>query len=1165
MDPKVRFSNAQAAFEEFQRCDGLQKRPSVTEEDFKEFSHKNLPQPGENDHVIRDDDHGLVFRVSDQNDGVRLVKVWANARFSPGAASDNFRLYEFFTRIQKLKIKDLSAQQKIIDFGHTRYGSFVSLRWEDGCTLDQCDFSDYDDECTTVLIIALVGAVAEMHRAGFYHGDLKPANILLQSSAEEAPTIRLIDCIDFSPSGTERRSSAYLPPEGETASTPGCDSYAVWMIVTKFLFGRMGNTTDLLKERIAEILESIQDPDGGDPDMAGALRELENVRDDKTSEEEGTEAETVITMGGIDGDFILCPDDRGLPVEVFPDRESPDCLAVCITATNRSIMLKYNVAKGRITNIRQRESSLLDFTRAMKFHEALLKGPIRVLSQSWDMLDPLETLLNNEGVFANRSDLLRGPNSTADNETVSTEIAVQAEEWPADEIEKEQPTPDAPVRLEILWEALIDAESSILPVVTVIREPVVIESTGIIVIPVGEASKPFEFQDDEPIQVEVRDREGQWRFFGYLVNRQTRPGALAVTSRSKGAFLPPVNSSLRLENKASRASYEKRLGAIQRILCGHSVCNDLISYFSCADTLAGRAPRFSTRFIELDQYGLNDEQKDALKTALTASPLSMIQGPPGTGKTSVISAAVHYIATHFRSARILVVSQSHEAIDHATEQIVKRFRKHGDEPSLVRVGQKAAVSDNLISFHSESLQGEYRERFRLSLVERVAPVGARLGLKAEFVGALVVLRRRLVPILRQLEADLVGGGESDDTNSVAMRNLESACRQLDPEFDFGNVQIETVYQQMEARLSNHYGESDHGAIKALRGVIDLALEWVQILEAPGKLDRFYVGSSQIVTGTCVGVGRWDLGLEGESFDCVIIDEAARCGPGDLAVACQVAEQVILLGDHKQLPPFIEKDIVDFVAGDLGCPRAIVEQSDFQRLFRSDYAAKAGRTLKTQYRMQQSIGKLVSDCFYPEVGDLKPGRSEIAEVYSRMPDSFRQQVTWVNTGEGVEEAVGTSYLNRHEIDKIMELLEEIAADERLVEDLILDADSEMLPAAIGIIAAYKAQADAIEDRIWSSSLPDRLKATCKVGTVDSYQGKENPIVIFSAVRCNLFDGIGFTRSWERMNVSLSRARERLVIVGSLGFWNKTGDHSPLGRVAKYIHARSSNCDGGYSIL
>jgi superfamily I DNA/RNA helicase len=317
----------------------------------------------------------------------------------------------------------------------------------------------------------------------------------------------------------------------------------------------------------------------------------------------------------------------------------------------------------------------------------------------------------------------------------------------------------------------------------------------------------------------------------------------------------------------------------------------------------------------LESYGLNAIQRDALETALRAAPLAMIQGPPGTGKTSVISAAVHYIATHYPTARILVVSQSHEAIDHATEQIVKRFRKLGKEPSLVRVGRRAAVSDDLISFHSESLQGEYRERFRLSLSQRILPLGRRLGLSDTFVEEFAILRARLAPLMQQLGPE---GRETENLDTIVHRYIKRACKQLDPAFEFGESPIQEVPVIMEERLIAKYKETDDRAIHALRMLIDLALEWVKVLAAPGKLDSFYVRSCQIVTGTCVGVGGWHLGLEREVFDCVIIDEAARCSPGDLAVASQVAKHVILVGDHKQLPPFVDNEIIHRVSKELGC-------------------------------------------------------------------------------------------------------------------------------------------------------------------------------------------------------------------------------------------------------
>lgn len=1167
LDPAKRFKNSTVAFEEFQRCSKKSEIPEFGAKDFREFEKPIPPMPRPpDDAVLRQDANGLVFRSNNGEGGFSLTKVWPDAKFKPGASAENFHLLEFLERIQRLKTANLGCQQGILDFGMTSFGSYVVLKWEEGRCLQEFDGEAFDDESGLAIVRALVRAVADLHRCKIYHGDLKPENILYSQNKEGDPTIRLIDLVDFAPAGCERRSSAYLPPEGEEATTPGCDGYALKKIITDFVLPRMARVSQTFAERVTGILGDMLDPDGGVPDVKGALDELETPFDADKDAHPSTQEELVISIGGIQTDLLMMPDDRGLPVTISRDRDDPECFVLRITDAALCLGLLVNAPRKAIIKIWKQPATIMDLAQNLRCKTTLLRRPLRIRASHAGDLAALGDFLDEEGIFSELNERHR-------NAVQTTQVEQQPglpREVDIDEIatgaldQAGIPIPDAPlvdVPLDLFWEALLEAEASIVPVVVVTDEPVEIRSSGILVLPVGEPSAPFVSQDDELVEVQTQDPGGEWRYFGDLDNRRSQNGRLAVFPKGKGTFRPEVGTALRLENKASRASYLKRLAAVQRIVGRDSVCSELFDFFGGTERLESLPSRFEGRLEGLAEYGLNSVQRDALETALKCSPLALIQGPPGTGKTGVISAAVHHIATNFPTAKILVVSQSHEAIDHATEQIVKRFRRQGDEPSLVRVGRRAAVSDNLISFHSESLQGEYRERFRLSLTQRILPLSRRLGLSETFAEGLAVLRSRLVPLLRQL-----GPGEAGDDSDVdpkLRRHIANACRQLDPEFDCEGASIASVCGLMEQRLIEAHGETDQRAINALRRIIDLGLEWIQLLETPGKLDRFYVSSCQIVTGTCVGVGRWHLGLEGEIFDCVIIDEAARCGPGDLAVASQVAHQVILVGDHKQLPPFLEKDVVNRVARELPCPTRQVERSDFQRLFESSYAELAGRTLKTQYRMREPIGRLVSECFYPETGGIEAGRYTSAECYARLPNVISRHVTWIDSGDSGEERVRTSFVNRSEIDRIMQVLEEIDRDAETVDGLIHDAAVEGLPAAIGIIAAYKAQAEAIEERVWQSSLSSKLRQTCKIGTVDSYQGKENPVVIFSAVRCNSHDEIGFTRSWERVNVSLSRARERLVIVGSWGFWADAGEEAPLGKVVSFIAARLADSDDQYA--
>lgn len=1166
LEPTKRFADARAAFDEFQRCSSKVENPDCHEEEFREFTRQfpPLPRQGE-DEILRESSDGLVFRSKNSNGDYSLVKVWHDAKFKPGFAADNYHLLNFLIRIQRLQTADLPCQQRITDFGLTNFGTYVQMEWRDGPTLSKFEGECSDEKSSVEFIKELIRSVHTLHSREIYHGDLKPENILYNSDTEGRPIFHLIDLVDYAPAGCTRRSSAYIPPEGEEATTPACDGYALKKIINDFLLPCMNELSAQIIDQISRAMDDMLDPDGGTPDTRGALETLDKILNPDV-EKSADSSEIKIFIKQLDEDIKMTPDDRGLPITISPNKYEVGHHVVRINSQSHCLRLNVDSSHSVIVEAVIQNTSFRDLIQSLRRKRITLESSLIIQKGDTDDLSELTLALEKSGLFsvltqdlssAHANDKISDASNTPHRE--ASQDRDTNEDTSEDGDSLEEPKIDS-VPLEALWEALLDEESKIVPQAVIVDDPVEITSSQLVVLPVGEFTAPFDPQDDEIIEVSTLDSEGEWRFYGILDNRKSSDERVVVTTRTGNKYRPFQGTSIRLENRASRASFDKRLSAIQRIISRESVCRRLFDYFNCTGTNSEGAGRFTSRLEELEKYGLNETQKDALSTALRYTPLSLIQGPPGTGKTGVISSMVHYIATNYPTAKILIVSQSHEAIDHATEQIVKRFRLHSNEPSLVRVGRRGAISDDLISYHSESLQGEYRERFRLSLRERIIPIGRRLGLADSFTEELVIMRGRISPLIQQLDT-IEHEGDSGIDQAVK-RQLENACKQLDPEFDFESVPISSVGNLLEERLVERHQETDTKSVNALKKVIDIAIEWVRILETPGKLDRFYVSSCQIVAGTCIGIGRWHLGVEKENFDCVIIDEAARCGPGDLAVASQVAQQVVLVGDHKQLPPFLEREVAANVSRELNCDQSYAARSDFQRIFDSPYASHAGRTLNTQYRMREPIGRLVSECFYQESHGIRAGRNTSPKCYDQLPQSISNFVTWFDTADGFEERVGTSFTNESEIDQIINLLEEIDNDQNLVDELILDAESDGLPAAIGIIAAYKAQADAIEARIWGASFSDRLRQTCKVGTVDSYQGKENPVVIFSPVRCNPYDEIGFIRSWERVNVSLSRAKERLVIVGSWSFWESSGNNAPLGRVVNFITERINEGDQNY---
>eukprot|EP00587_Corethron_hystrix_P007218 CAMPEP_0113316780 /NCGR_PEP_ID=MMETSP0010_2-20120614/11933_1 /TAXON_ID=216773 ORGANISM="Corethron hystrix, Strain 308" /NCGR_SAMPLE_ID=MMETSP0010_2 /ASSEMBLY_ACC=CAM_ASM_000155 /LENGTH=258 /DNA_ID=CAMNT_0000173593 /DNA_START=388 /DNA_END=1160 /DNA_ORIENTATION=- /assembly_acc=CAM_ASM_000155 len=134
--------------------------------------------------------------------------------------------------------------------------------------------------------------------------------------------------------------------------------------------------------------------------------------------------------------------------------------------------------------------------------------------------------------------------------------------------------------------------------------------------------------------------------------------------------------------------------------------------------------------------------------------------------------------------------------------------------------------------------------------------------------------------------------------------------------------------------------------------------------------------------------------------------------------------------------------------------------------------------------------------------------------------------------------GSSYSNLAEAERVI----------AIVETVLLDPDSSIVPKDIGIVTPYSAQVALIRSLLLSSSKIQQYSkltgletsALIAVKSVDGYQGRERDIIIFSTVRSNRSGKIGFLSDWRRMNVSLTRARRGLVVVGDAGTLSRAGD-------------------------
>jgi superfamily I DNA and/or RNA helicase len=205
-------------------------------------------------------------------------------------------------------------------------------------------------------------------------------------------------------------------------------------------------------------------------------------------------------------------------------------------------------------------------------------------------------------------------------------------------------------------------------------------------------------------------------------------------------------------------------------------------------------------------------------------------------------------------------------------------------------------------------------------------------------------------------------------------------------------------------------------------------------------------------------------------------------------------------------------------------------------------------------MAEPIGNLVSYTFYDK--KLQTNERYIPDFYRNGPAALRATVTWLDTSseskKSYDRPEGTSLINPEEIDQIIHILKEIEQDFDFCQKLSnLVKDGEP---AIGVICMYAAQKRALRKKFNENSWSESFKSLVKIGTVDSYQGKENRIVIVSITRNSEDRKPRFLKEPNRINVAMSRSMDRLVVVGSITMWNKENEGLPLGKVALFIQER-----------
>ena len=274
-------------------------------------------------------------------------------------------------------------------------------------------------------------------------------------------------------------------------------------------------------------------------------------------------------------------------------------------------------------------------------------------------------------------------------------------------------------------------------------------------------------------------------------------------------------------------------------------------------------------------------------------------------------------------------------------------------------------------------------------------------------------------------------------------------------------------------------------------------------------------SARVIASTLVSSNHRIL--NGRRFPTLFIDEAAQALEAACWIAIRKADRVIFAGDHCQLPPTIKC---------IEAARAGLDYTLMEKVVRQKPATVSLLTI--QYRMHESIMRFPSEWFYH--GQLKAA----PEVKFRGILDYDSPMTWIDTSEMEfhEEFVGESFgrINKQEANLLLEELEAYIL--KIGKQRILDERIDF-----GLISPYKAQVQYLRGKIKGSSFFRPFRSLLTVNTVDGFQGQERDVVFISLVRANENGQIGFLNDLRRMNVAITRARMKLVILGEIATLTK----------------------------
>ncbi len=655
---------------------------------------------------------------------------------------------------------------------------------------------------------------------------------------------------------------------------------------------------------------------------------------------------------------------------------------------------------------------------------------------------------------------------------------------------------------------------------------------------------------------------------------------LYVSASVQGAL--PRKGRLLYDTRRAHFALDRQKASLDAIRFGRALRSAIGDLLVSPDK--ARIPIYA-QSVEMFQQDLDGPKREAVAKSLASQDFLVVEGPPGTGKTKFITETVLQHIKKDANSRILVTSQTHSALDNAMERIRELSSIHDIPMRLVRIGwrQDLRISEKVRDLLLENCVGDWLTEVRVRSEEflegwardrhvnkqdvHIAMALSRLhvALDAEEVVLTATENARTeLETARKEEDELQrdkNAAEKYRTARQRARELMGEVRELDVRLELASAEVREARKVVEgfgdmgkelvafgATDLREWEEAfleDAPEGRQLRRLISLSEDWHAQFGRTSDFHGVFAASANVVAVTCVGLAR--RLAEYLQFDLCIVDEASKATPPEALVPLSRSRKWIIVGDPKQLPPYqgelpYRPDLLgkyDLRVEDLKCTLL-----DYLLM---SLPKECTTLLSHQHRMVKAIGDLVSHCFYDAKLYTSEDRNDrFVQEYLAMS----RPVTWYTTSglsNSRETRVGRSWKN----------FSEVATIDKLVDRLQFAARQAGRSISVILLSGYGPQVAELQRMLATKgdSL-DVVNITCQ--TVDSYQGREADVVVYSVTRSNEEGKIGFLKERQRLNVALSRGRLGLAIVGDSEFCMSVVGENPFRDVIQYIENCPEDC-------